>query len=179
MRADLAHIFSQARAMDRNAQRWLYEQFSGKMLGIANSYIGNLHDAEDVLINAFYKAFTQIEQCKSAEHFPFWLRRIVINDAISFIRKKKNIIYVEVDWADDYEEEIEEEQELNIEEILAEMPLGYKLVFNLAIFEEKKHNEIAEMLNISEGTSKSQLSKAKKWLREYLTQNKKNEKIKE
>lgn len=179
MKQDLSTIFWKARSGDRKSQKWLYERFSGKMLGIAYSYVGDRHDAEDIMLTAFYKAFQEIERCESVEHFQFWLRKVVVNDSISFIRKKKKLLYIETDWADDYEEEIAEDtEEINIEEIFAKMPLGYKVVFNLAIFEEKKHSEIAEILNISEGTSKSQLNKAKKWIKEYLMQNKNNEKLK-
>lgn len=179
MKQNISTIFSEAKLGDRKSQKWLYEHFSGKMLGVAYSYVGDRYDAEDIMLSAFYKAFKEIERCESVEHFQYWLRKVVVNDSISFIRKKKKLMYIDTDWAEDYEEEISEETEqINIEEIFAKMPLGYKLVFNLAVFEEKKHSEIAEILNISEGTSKSQLNKAKRWIKEYLIQNKDNEKLK-
>ncbi len=114
--------------------------------------------------------FYKISDCKDWKSFPFWLRKIVVNDSISFIRKKKNILYADVDvesieLEDDFEEEI---QNINLDEIFSQMPEGYKIVFNLFVFEEKKHSEISEILNISEGTSKSQLNKSKKWLTEFL-----------
>lgn len=174
MKTDLQHIFSKAKKNDRIAQKSLFEMFSGKMLAVANSYINNWDDAEDVLMNAFYKAFTKIEDCKNYESFPFWLRKIVVNDAISFIRRNKHILYAEIEFTDLIAEQMEDisefSQEIDLEIIFKEMPIGYKLVFNLAVFEEKKHQEIAEILNISEGTSKSQLSKAKKWLQDYFNQ---------
>ena len=169
----LEQYFFQARENNRAAQKALYEMFSGKMLAVAKSYTGNLHDAEDVLMNAFYKCFTKINDCKDWKSFPFWLRKIVVNDSISFVRKNRNLLY------SDYEIEkvhIEDEPEIdvpniNLDEIFPQMPEGYKIVFNLYVFEEKKHSEIAEILNISEGTSKSQLNKAKKWLAEFLKKN--------
>lgn len=174
MNRDLQHIFSKAKKNDRLAQKRLFEMFSGKMLSVANSYINNRDDAEDVLMNAFYKAFTKLEDCKNDESFPFWLRKIVVNDAINFIRKNKHILYAETEFTDSMAEQIEDIDELSkdidLEVIFKEMPIGYKLVFNLSVFEEKKHQEIAEILNISEGTSKSQLSKAKKWLKDYFNQ---------
>ncbi len=174
MNKDLQHIFSKAKKNDRLAQKSLFEMFSGKMLSVANSYINNRDDAEDVLMNAFYKAFTKIEDCKNYESFPFWLRKIVVNDAISFIRKNKHILYAETEFSDSMAEQIEDIDELSkdidLDVIFKEMPIGYKLVFNLSVFEEKKHHEIAEILNISEGTSKSQLNKAKKWLKDYFNQ---------
>lgn len=169
----LEQYFFQARENNRAAQKALYEMFSGKMLAVAKSYTGNLHDAEDVLMNAFYKCFTKINDCKDWKSFPFWLRKIVVNDSISFVRKNRNLLY------SDFEIEkvhIEDEPEIdvpniNLDEIFSQMPEGYKIVFNLYVFEEKKHSEIAEILNISEGTSKSQLNKAKKWLAEFLKKN--------
>ncbi len=174
MNKDLQHIFSKAKKNDRLAQKRMFEMFSGKMLYVANSYINNRDDAEDVLMNAFYKAFTKLADCKNYESFPFWLRKIVVNDAISFIRKNKHILYAETEFTDSIAEMMEDVEEIakdiDLEVIFKEMPVGYKLVFNLSVFEEKKHQEIAEILNISEGTSKSQLSKAKKWLKDYFNQ---------
>lgn len=174
MNKDLQHIFSKAKKNDRLAQKSLFEMFSGKMLSVANSYINNRDDAEDVLMNAFYKAFTKLEDCKNYESFSFWLRKIVVNDAISFIRKNKHILYAETEFTDLMVEQIEDIDELSkdidLDVIFKEMPIGYKLIFNLSVFEEKKHQEIAELLNISEGTSKSQLNKAKKWLKDYFNQ---------
>ena len=168
--------FILAKKQDRRGQKALYDMFSGKMLAIANSYTNNIHDAEDILMNAFMKCFTKIHECREWKSFPFWLRKIVVNDSISFIRKNKNILYVDMETAEDVSDDGFDEHlgEINLEEIFSQMPVGYRLIFNLYIFEEKKHQEIAEILNISEGTSKSQLSKAKKWLTDYL-KTKKNE----
>ncbi len=174
MNRDLQHIFSKAKKNDRLAQKRLFEMFSGKMLSVANSYINNRDDAEDVLMNAFYKAFSKIEDCKNYETFPFWLRKIVVNDSINFIRKNKHILYAETEFTDAIAEQAEAidefSEDIDLDVIFREMPIGYKLVFNLSVFEEKKHQEIAEILNISEGTSKSQLCKAKKWLKDYFNQ---------
>lgn len=167
---NLEENFKLAKKQDRRGQKALYEMFSAKMLAIANSYTNNLHDAEDILLNAFMKCFTKINECREWKSFPFWLRKIVVNDAISFIRKNKNILYADVEISDEYVEDDFEDHynEINLEEIFSQMPVGYRLIFNLYVFEEKKHQEIAEILNISEGTSKSQLSKGKKWLADYL-----------
>ena len=178
MKTDLEHIIQLAKVKDRTAQKALYEMFAGKMLYVARSYTGNLHDAEDVVSEAFFKAFTKLDDCKVANSFPFWLRKIVVNDSITFIRKNKNLLYSDVNEIADVGDEADEEvlMDLNVEDILNEMPIGYKLVFNLHIFEDKKHNEIAEILNISEGTSKSQLSKSKIWLKNFFN-TKQNEKF--
>ncbi|MET3036359.1 sigma-70 family RNA polymerase sigma factor [Chryseobacterium sp. NRRL B-14859] len=165
----LEENFLLAKKQDRRGQKALYDMFSAKMLAIANSYVNNLHDAEDILLSAFMKCFTRLNECRDWKSFPFWLRKIIVNDSVSFIRKNKNILYVDAEIADEYGDEDEEQfKEINIEELFSQMPVGYRLIFNLYVFEEKKHHEIAEILNISEGTSKSQLSKAKKWLAEFL-----------
>jgi len=168
---NLEENFKLAKKHDGKGQKALYDLLSAKMLAIANSYVNNLHDAEDILMNAFFTCFSKIEDCREWKSFPFWLRKIVVNNSISFIRKNKNILYSDVEInelesaEDDRENEIEE---IDMNEIFSEMPDGYRLVFNLYVFEEKKHHEIAQILNISEGTSKSQLSKAKKWIVDFL-----------
>ena len=181
MQNNFKHIFSLAVKNDRLAQKNIYEMFSGKMLAIAKSYVNSKEDAEDVLVTAFCKAFSRIKDCRDAQSFPFWLRKIVVNDSISFIRKNKNILYSDAGNVEEIGDEILDENEQNfpdfeVEKVLEQMPLGYKLVFNLYIFEDKKHQEIAEILNISEGTSKSQLNKTKKWLVEFFNK-KENEKF--
>ena len=167
---NLEENFKLAKKQDRRAQKALYELFSAKMLAIANSYTNNIHDAEDILLNAFLKCFSKIEDCKEWKSFPFWLRKIVVNDSITFVRKNRNILYSDIEIADDFpDDEIDDRlNEIDLEEIFSQIPEGYKLVFNLYVFEDKKHQEIAEILNISDGTSKSQLSKAKKWIANYL-----------
>lgn len=167
---NLEENFKFAKKNDRRAQKALYEMFSAKMLAVANSYTNNIHDAEDILLNAFLKCFSKIGDCKDWKSFPFWLRKIVVNDSISFVRKNRNILYSDIEVADEYSDEDFDKNvnDIDIEEIFSQMPAGYRLIFNLYVFEDKKHQEIAEILNISEGTSKSQLSKAKKWIADYL-----------
>ena len=167
---NLEENFRLAKKQDRRAQKALYELFSAKMLAVANSYTNNIHDAEDILLNAFLKCFSKIEDCKEWKSFPFWLRKIVVNDSITFVRKNRNILYSDIEIAEDFpDDEIDNRlNEIDLEEIFSQIPEGYKLVFNLYVFEDKKHQEIAEILNISDGTSKSQLSKAKKWIANYL-----------
>lgn len=174
---NLEENFTLAKKQDRRAQKALYDAFSSKMLAVANSYTNNIHDAEDILLNAFLKCFTQLNECRDYKSFPFWLRKIIINDSINFIRKTKNILYADVEIADDFSDDDFEEglEEINLEEIFSKMPPGYRIIFNLYVFEEKKHQEIAKILNISEGTSKSQLNKAKRWLVEFF-KTKENEK---
>ena len=183
MQNDFKTTFHLAQKQERLAQKNIYDIFSAKMMAIVKSYVQNENDAEDILIKAFLKCFTKINDCKDYNSFEFWLRKIMVNDAISFIRKNKNILYLEIEFSENdfqIEEEFnhweENNDELDLEKIFSEMPLGYKLVFNLSVFEDKKHKEIAEILNISEGTSKSQLSKSKRWLVEFFNK-KENERF--
>ncbi len=167
--------FKLAKKHDRKGQKALYEMFSAKMLAIANSYVNNIPDAEDIVMNSFFTCFSKIQECREWKSFPFWLRKIVVNNSINLIRKSKNILYsdVEIDSLDYSEDTWDEDMiTIDLDEIFSKMPDGYRLVFNLYVFEEKKHYEIAEMLNISEGTSKSQLSKSKKWISDFLKQKK-------
>lgn len=180
---NLEKNFKLAKEQDRRGQKALYEMFSAKMLAIANSYVNNIHDAEDILMNSFFTCFSKIDDCREWKSFQFWLRKIVVNNAINFIRKSKNILYTNVEVEEigniDQTWDEEEMEELNMEEIFSEMPDGYRLIFNLYVFEEKKHHEIAEILNISEGTSKSQLSKSKKWIVDFLKKRKDEKKYAE
>ncbi len=173
MKSDLEKYIQLAKKNDRKAQKWLFENFSPKMLAISNSYTNSFHDAEDVVMNVFYKCFTKLDDCKDWQAFPAWLRKIVVNDSISFIRKSKSILFVDAEefFENDLADEAEDIEEINISEILSQLPEGYRIVFNLYVFEDKKHSEIAELLCISEGTSKSQLSKAKVWISNYLKKN--------
>lgn len=170
----LEENFTLARKQDRRGQKALYDMLSAKMLAIANSYVNNIHDAEDIMMTSFFICFSKIDKCREWRSFEFWLRKIVVNNSINFIRKNKNLLYVDVEIEDDFSDDDFNEnfEEINLEEIFSKMPDGYRLIFNLYVFEEKKHHEIAEILNISEGTSKSQLSKSKKWIEDFLKQKK-------
>lgn len=179
MKTDFEQIFNQAKKKDRTAQKALFDGFAPKMLAVAKSYVNTKEDAEDVLMHSFVKVFSKLDECRGADSFGGWLRRIVINEAISFIRKNKNVLYVDEDVERLLvDEELSEDFDFNLQEVLQQMPLGYKLVFNLFVFEDKRHAEISEILNISEGTSRSQLNKAKKWLLEFF-KNKEHERFNE
>lgn len=88
MKTQIETLFRKAKEQDRLSQKRLYEMLVGKMIAVSMAYVKQKSDAEDIVMNAFYKAFTKINQCNKAEAFPSWLRRIVVNDSINFIRKK-------------------------------------------------------------------------------------------
>ena len=151
---------------NRQAQQNLYVKFSPKMLSVCRQYIKDVHLAEDVMITAFMKVFLNLKNFENKGSFEGWIRRIMINECISFIRVHKKINYIEDNFY--FEESINpDESQFSVEDIqvlIDNLPDGYKMVFNLYAIEGYKHQEIAQMLGINEGTSKSQLSHARKAL---------------
>ena len=153
------------------------------MLALCRRYTGNLHDAEDVMLEGFMKVFQKIGQYQGSGSFEGWIKRIMINEALGFLRKNKSM-YVETDI-----EELEEKPELDrlytaleVEDLISMidgLPPGYRIVFNLYAIEGFSHREIGRKLGISENTSKSQLSRARALLRKRLLsiQKSMNEKV--
>lgn len=159
---------------DRKAQKLLYDRYSPKMFGVCKRYVKNQEDAEDVLIDGFYKVLTHIHTFKGNGSFEGWIRRIVVNQALMFLRKKHNFkMTVEINNIE-IKSQINVEDELaaqDIIKILDKLPTGYRTIFNLYVLEGFKHREIAEQLGISINTSKSQLILAKKRMRSLLKEN--------
>ena len=155
---------------NRHAQHKIYSKFSPKMLSVCRQYIKDLQQAEDIMITAFMKVFTNLNKFKQEGSFEGWIRRIMINECISFIRVHKKVKFIE---NENYFEEsfnnIESQFSVDdIQSLIDSLPDGYKMVFNLYCIEGFKHQEIADLLGISEGTSKSQLSHARKVLQENI-----------
>ena len=166
-----AKLVKRAAANDREAQRQLYELHSPKMLSICRQYIKDLHHAEEVMLNGFLKVFTHLKDFRNEGSFEGWVRRIMVREAISFLRQRKNIEFQEEDMAGYAQVSDDISSELNaahIQRLIDDLPEGYRMVFVLYAIEGYKHSEIAGMLKISEGTSKSQLFKARKMLQEKL-----------
>ena len=156
---------------NRHAQQQIYSKFSPKMLSVCRQYIKDIHQAEDVMITAFMKVFVNLKNFESKGSFEGWIRRIMVNESISFIRAQKKVSFLEDEY---YKEEgfNNIESNLSVEDIqnlIDRLPEGYKMIFNLYAIEGYKHKEIAEMLGINEGTSKSQLSHARKMLQELVS----------
>ncbi|WP_417885940.1 RNA polymerase sigma factor [Zunongwangia sp.] len=166
-------LIKRAAKNNRDAQQKLYEIHSGKMLSVCRQYIKDLHYAEEVMLNGFLKVFTHLNDFKNEGSFEGWIRRIMIRESISFLRKQKKAEFQEDEFSS-YEESsnnIDEQLSVShIQQLIDELPEGYKMVFVLYAIEGYKHQEIARMLKISEGTSKSQLFKARKMLQNKLTQ---------
>ncbi len=144
------------------------------MMGVVRRYLRREEDAEDVLIEAFYKVFDKIDTFKDEGSFEGWIRRIVVNEALMHLRK--NHALKKADDLSNLPETVVSQRarvtdQLEASDILVlldQLPDGYRTVFNLYVVEGYKHREIAELLGVSINTSKSQLILAKKRLRELL-----------
>lgn len=156
---------------NRQAQQQIYSKFSSKMLSVCRQYIKDIHLAEDVMITAFMKVFTNLNKFEHKGSFEGWIRRIMVNECISYLRVQKKVKFAEDEFF--VEESFNEiDSQFTVEQIqylIDALPDGYKMVFNLYAIEGYKHNEIAKMLGINEGTSKSQLSHARKMLQTQIT----------
>jgi len=153
-------------------QKFVYEKYAGIMLGICLRYLKNRMDAEEVMLNGMVKIFNNVKQFKHEGSFEGWMKRIVINEALAHLRKKEPLhLAIEKDHIQLATSEATAESELAVEDLLQmlhELPAGYRTVFNLYAIEGYSHKEIADMLEINEGTSKSQLSKARALLQKRL-----------
>ena len=151
---------------NRQAQQQIYSKFSPKMLSVCRQYIKDIHQAEDIMIIAFMKVFTNLKNFQHKGSFEGWIRRIMVNECISFIRVDKKLKYSEEEnYVEESFNNIESQFSIaDIQYLIDSLPDGYKMVFNLYAIEGYKHQEIASMLGINEGTSKSQLSHARKML---------------
>jgi RNA polymerase sigma factor (sigma-70 family) len=159
---------------ERSAQKRLYETYSSKMYGLCCRYVKDSMEAEDVLVTAFTKIFDRIEQYKGEGSFEGWIRRVIVNESLTYLRRNRSMyIETELEAADrepDYQlisDHLEAEDLLNM---IQELPAGYRIVFNLYAIDGYSHKEIADQLNISENTSKSQLSRARVFLQKILAE---------
>jgi len=171
---NLDRLIEKAKTDDRNVQHQLYEFFAPKMLGVCRQYIKDTSVAEEIMLNGFFKVFTQIKSFKNEGSFEGWIRRIMVRESISFLRKKKQIHFLDEDKIGQTTEHatyIESPLDIAyIQELIDALPEGYKLVFMMYAIEGYKHSEIASELEISESTSKSQLFKARKMLKKKLNE---------
>lgn len=167
-------LIQKCRQSERQAQHELYAKYASKMHAISLRYVKDEAEAEDVTITAFVKIFEKINQYKGEGSFEGWMRRVVVNQALGYIRKNKSM-YLEVDIEKaDYEPDystlgtqLEAEDLLNL---VQQLPIGYQTVFNLYAIEGYSHKEISDQLGITENTSKSQLSRARALLQKKLTE---------
>ncbi|TLX76486.1 RNA polymerase sigma factor [Labilibacter sediminis] len=166
-------IIAKAKKGNNKAQKKLYELYSKAMFNICYRMMNNVPEAEDVLQEAFCEAFVRLDSFRFESTFGAWLKRIVVNKCINALKRKK----IELEYTNHVyqleisDEEPKDESYLQLEKIKRAMgllPDGYRVVFSLYLMEGYDHQEISEILGISESTSKSQLARAKKKLMEII-----------
>ena len=166
-------LIEKASKNHRDAQHQLYKKHAPKMLSICRFYIRDFQQAEEVLLNGFFKIFKQLETFKNEGSFEGWMRKIIVRESISYLRKKKQLEFSAEDM-ELYEKPIlHDSTALDIEEVqllIDKLPQGYRVVFIMFAIEGYKHSEISRLLKISESTSKSQLHKARKLLQHQIKQ---------
>ena len=169
---DINTLIKKCTANDHRSQQMLYEQYKSVLFAICRRYIPNPQEAEDVFVEGFTKIFQKINQFEGNGSFEGWMKRIMVNEALQYLRNSKKMKFsdmniLNLDAADDFDIE----SDIEVREILAlmdELPYGYRTIFNLYVVEGYKHQEIADLLKISINTSKSQLIFAKKKMAELI-----------
>ena len=165
-------LINKALQNNREAQKVIFDSYAPKMLSVCRYYIKDLQHAEDVMLKGFFKVFSNLEAFKSEGSFEGWVRRIMVNESISYFRQQKKIEF-SIEEVEVNQEGYNTESFLEADEIqycIDTLPEGYKMVFVMYAIEGYKHHEIAEILNISEGTSKSQLFKARRLLQQQINE---------
>lgn len=141
------------------------------MLSVCRQYVKDLHFAEDVMINGFVKVFKHLDSFRFDGSFEGWVRRIMVRESISHLRKQQFVVFDDAVFEKTPSPSVMASSELDVAHIqglIDGLPEGYRAVFVLFAVEGYSHTEIAKMLNISEGTSRSQLFKSRKMLKEKL-----------
>ncbi|MBU2939908.1 RNA polymerase sigma factor [Lacinutrix sp. C3R15] len=166
-----ALLIKKAIKNNREAQHVLFQLHAPKMLSVCRYYIKDTQFAEEAMLNGFFKVFQNLKSFKKQGSFEGWIRRIMVRESISYLRKKKQIVFSEdaaveaVHATNNMQTNMEVAQ---IQQLIDELPEGYKIVFIMYAIEGYKHQEIAAILGISENTSKSQLFKARKALQQKI-----------
>ncbi|MFC3200145.1 RNA polymerase sigma factor [Parapedobacter deserti] len=167
-------LYEGCKAGSRQAQEKLYRAMASKMLGVCMRYARSTFEAEDILQTGFIKVFSSMESYRGEGSFEGWIRRIIVNTAIEMYRKNmRSMQPVELENAHEGMQEAFSMDAMECEDLLRiiqALPDGYRIVFNMYALEGFSHKEIAEALRISEGASKSQLSRARTWLKEKIKQ---------
>jgi RNA polymerase sigma-70 factor (ECF subfamily) len=173
---DIAQLVKEAKQGSASAQKCLFDLLADRMMWLCRRYVKNEEDAEEVLLDGFYKFFKTI----ASFHYQGealligWMKKIMVNECLMLLRKKNVFTIVTDSSAEELSLEAEALDLLSAKEIfdlILQLPVGYRTVFNLYEIEGMGHKEIAGILGIAEGTSKSQLSKAKNLLQKNLLQN--------
>lgn len=178
-------IIKGCKAGKRRAFNLLYSKYAATMLGVCLRYSKDHPEAEDILQEGFIKVFTKINSFRGDGSLEGWIRRIMVNTAITFIKQRKNLGFTEIDNMEVTDNETPDElpetsvvSQEDLISIVQSLPEGYRMVLNLYVFENHSHKEISALLDISENTSKTQLHKARRFIRKaLLTKNKTTHRI--
>jgi RNA polymerase sigma-70 factor (ECF subfamily) len=173
---ELKQLLKECKQNSVTAQKYLYDTVSLQMFIICRRYLKSNEVAEEVMMNGFLKVFQQIQQFEYQNDGATinWIKKIMINECLQVLRKKTSFLTVEEKNAAEISVDEDALATLSASEILiliTQLPIGYRTVFNLYILDDMSHKEISMLLGISEGTSKSQLSKAKQMLQQLLIKN--------
>lgn len=173
---DVSKLVKEAKQGIAASQKCLFDQFSDRLMLVCCRYLKSREDAEEALLDGFYKFFKTIGSFhyNSEAQLYAWLKKIMINECLMKLRKKNVFTIVTEDAATDVQFEEDALHHLSAKEIfelIIQLPVGYRTIFNLFVIEGMNHKEIAGLTGITEGTSKSQLSKAKALLQKKLLQN--------
>lgn len=171
---DLNQLINDCKNNDRKAQEQLFRLYSSKLFAVCLKYSRNYTEAQDNLQDGFILIFNKIEQYSFKGSFEGWLKRVMINNVLQQYRTQTFLSLVNEDVPEDVEIEIDDEN-VSLDyllKIIQELPDRYRLVFNLYVNDDYSHAEIAEMLSINIGTSKSNLSRARMILKEKIEQHK-------
>jgi RNA polymerase sigma factor (sigma-70 family) len=162
------------------AQKALFDTYAGKMMGVSLRYARNEADAEDILQDTFIKVFRKISQYQHNGSFEGWIRKIVVNTALKkysvnrYTKERSNVDTSEYEHLQTEDPEVYTDlSEKEILEMIHALPDGYRMVFNLYVIEGYRHEEIAEMMGIQSGTSRSQLAKARWMLQKQIMERQK------
>ena len=172
--AELMTLIEGCKAQKPAAQREMYARFSGQLFATAIRHTNSREDAEDVLQDSFVKIFKHIKSYREDFSFEGWIRRIVVNTAITHYRKNlkhshhQDIVELPATPRDMENQHDPEFTADELEHAIAQLPIGYRTVFCMYVIEGYKHHEIAEQLGVDVNTSKSQLSRARKYLQRVL-----------
>jgi len=158
---------------DRISQKYIFDTYSDGMLMVCLRYVKQLPDAEELMLNGFYNFFKTIDRFEfyGKSSIGGWLKKIVINECLMFLRKKGGLAIVDEDSALEVGIGDDPVARMNANEIfrlILELPVGYRTVFNMFVIEGYSHREISKMLGVTEGTSKSQLNKARNQLQKLI-----------
>lgn len=157
------------------AQQYLFSKYAKQFFILCRRYLKTNEHAEECMMNGFFKLFSAVKKIEFINDAATesWMRKIMLNECLMELRKKNSFLIVAEEEADNLVVTEVSESNLTANEIfelITQLPIGYRTIFNLFVFEELSHKEIATTLNISEGTSKSQLSKARKMLQQLIEQ---------